>query len=318
MTIIERLDTATVPAAVSLCVNDLGFCYRGAADDVLTGVGFDLTAGEVLGILGPNGSGKSTLLKALLDAQSGVRTGRVTTSVHGDAVELPRVVGFASQHIALYQQLTVWENLRHSARVSVPWRQVGDAVDRTIAEFGLEQVIRVPVEKLSGGWQRLAHIAASFVHSPPIRLLDEPTAALDFEARGRLVELIGQWRRQRMAMIVTSHYPEDIEETCTHAVVLRGGTIVRRGTLAALLGGLDAELVLEVDVAGVPATVRAPAPVTAADLSTVVASLVRDKEISAARLTAARLTRKTLRQLMVSDPELRGLLDDDQSGHPAG
>jgi ABC-2 type transport system ATP-binding protein len=316
MTIAGQL-RAPVRPAVQLRVQDLSFCYPAGEKDVLTGVGLDVAGGQVVGILGPNGSGKSTLLKAVLDAHRGRRGGRVSAQVDGADVDLRRVVGFASQQIALYQQLTVAENLRHAARTLLPWRQVRGAVDATVAEFGLAGVLGTPVERLSGGWQRMAHLAASFVHAPAIRLLDEPTAALDFAARGRLVELVGQWRRQGLAMVLTSHYPEDIEETCTHAVVIGDGAVARRGQLDALLGRISAELVVEIESRGVPTTLRQPAPPTTGGLAASIETLLRENGCEpSARLKDVRVTKKTLRQLLASDPDLRELLDDDQPDRP--
>jgi ABC-2 type transport system ATP-binding protein len=315
VTISEQLRAPVLPA-VRLRVQDLTFRYPAGEKDVLTGVSLEVAGGQVMGVLGPNGSGKSTLLKAILDSHRGRRGGHASAQVDGADVDLRRVVGFASQQIALYQQLTVAENLRHAARTLLPWRQVRGAVDQTVAEYGLAGVLGVPVERLSGGWQRLTHIAASFVHSPAIRLLDEPTAALDFEARGRLVELVGQWRRQGLAMVLTSHYPEDIEETCTHAVVIGDGAVARRGELDMLLGRVSAELVLEVETVGGMATLRRPAPSTTGELASSFESLLRDKECDlSARLKDIRLTKKSLRQLLASDPDLRELLDDDQPDH---
>ncbi|MGF7233572.1 MAG: ATP-binding cassette domain-containing protein, partial [Frankia sp.] len=204
---------------------------------------FTVHHGQVLGILGANGSGKSTLLNALLDVRAGERRGEVVVDGPGGGSRLE--IGFAAQQIALYHLLTVRENLRHVARTLLPRRAVAAAVDDAISEHGLGEVAQTPVHQLSGGWQRLAHIATSFVHRPRIRLLDEPTAALDFEARGRLVALVNDWRRDGVLMLVTSHYPEDIDEICTHALVIQDGVVARYGTLDDLLAHHRRELMIE-------------------------------------------------------------------------
>jgi ABC-2 type transport system ATP-binding protein len=300
-------DAIAADAGSALSVSDLSFRYPGACEEVLTGVCFSVAAGQVLGVLGANGSGKSTLLHAILDVRRGRRGGRVGLAGHSRFDR--RDVGLATQQVALYQQLTVLENLRHVARTQLPGRQVRSAVDAAVAEFGLDRIARQPVHRLSGGWQRMAHLATSFVHRPTIRLLDEPTAALDFEARSRLVELIYQWRRAGMLMLVTSHYPEDIEEICTHAVLLRSGTVARYGTLAELLRRDRRELVVEAESPDGILTAREPAPTNVAEGSAAIARMAR--ALTDARIRSIRLTGNTLREQLAADPQLKDLLDDD-------
>ena len=297
-----------VPGAASapgMTVSGLSFRYPGARASVLRDVGFTVTSGQVLGVLGANGSGKSTLLNALLDVRSGQRAGTVTftDADRGQAA-------LASQSISLYQQLTVLENLRHAARTQLPRRLVRAAVDDAIAEYGLDAVARRPVHQLSGGWQRITHIATSFVHRPMIRLLDEPTAALDFEARGRLVALVGNWRRAGTLILVTSHYPEDIEEIGTHALVIHNGTVARHETLADLLASHRRELVIDVATDAGPEQLRRPAPATVADAHALIEGLLGDGATQGT-LRGIRLTDNTLRELLAADPQLKGLLDDD-------
>jgi ABC-2 type transport system ATP-binding protein len=294
---------------VALSVRGLRFSYPGRSEPVLRDITFDLRPSEVVGVLGPNGSGKSTLLSALLDTRKGRRGGEVH---FGRKQTVPRgLVGYATQQTALYRQLTVRENLLHAARILLPGGQVRASVDRCVKEFGLAEVASRPVHQLSGGWQRLVHLAVSFVHDPPVRILDEPTNALDFETRGRLVELVRGWRSRAIATLLTSHYPEDIEEMCTRIVVIRNGRAVRSAPLADLLAGLSRQLVVEATRHGTVVTGRAAAPTRLADLPAALGSAIRDcggvdGEVSDVRLTAA-----TLRGLLTEDPQLKGMLADE-------
>lgn len=310
-----------------ISVSGLSFRYPSAARPTLRDVSFEVAPGQVLGVLGANGSGKSTLLNALLDVRAGERRG--TVAIQGgrpDARGRPdgpgasrarraaaaRDVGYAPQQVALYDLLTVRENLRHVARTLLGRRAVTAAVDDAIAEHGLEPVASTPAYRLSGGWRRLAHIAASFVHRPGVRLLDEPTAALDFEARRRLVELVQSWRAAGIPMIVTSHYPEDIDEICTHALVISDGAVARHGPLADLLGRCRRELVIEAVAESGAIAARADAPATPADLAAALGALVaRSGEFASARLLAVRVTDNRLRDVLAADPRLKGLLDDE-------
>ncbi|MBB4919899.1 ATP-binding cassette domain-containing protein [Streptosporangium saharense] len=286
-----------------LAVTDLSFAY-GDSPPVLTGVTLRLRAGEVLGVLGRNGAGKSTLINAILDIVPGRRGGSVTLGPEGSG-DVRRHVGVAGQRVSLYKKLTVAENLTHAARLVLPRRRVAAAAERAVEDFGLARVARTPVHRLSGGWERLSHIAASFVHAPRLRFLDEPTSALDFETRTRLVALMARWRRDGDAMIVTSHYPEDIEETCTHVAVVSGGTVVGVGPLRDLLGGYHSELLARIDGEQGPLTLRAPAPGTVAQAAETFARWAGEGH-AASGVESVRLTSRNLREIISLDPELQG------------
>lgn len=295
--------------SIELTANDLSFRYRGAGLPVLSGVTFQVGAGQVLGVLGANGSGKSTLLNALLDVRMGERDGEVR--IAGEPIAGRRNVGLATQHVALYQRLTVVENLRHFASIRLPRRLASKAVDDAVDEHNLRRVAKTPVHQLSGGWRRLTHIATSFVHRPLVRLLDEPTTALDFQARGRLVELTKQWRRDGALLLVTSHYPEDIQELCTHAMVLRGGRLAWHGTLANLLSRQRRTLVVEVTTDTGTVVMRHPAPQTAKEARDVLdRMLAAEGRLANGQLQAIRIADST-RELLASDPQLRKVDDDN-------
>ncbi|ONI81393.1 hypothetical protein ALI144C_18795 [Actinosynnema sp. ALI-1.44] len=291
-----------------LAVRDLRFRYPGQAEPTVRGISFAVEPGEVLGILGPNGSGKSTLLSAVFDARRGHRTGVVSYRSAPVTGAVGDLVGYATQQTALYQLLTTKENLTHAARLALPGKRVRAAVDAAADEFGLGLVVNRVVGELSGGWQRLVHIAASFVHDPPLRFLDEPTNALDFETRGRLVELVRAWSGRGVASVVTSHYPEDLEEMCSRLLIIKGGEVIRSATLSRLLAGLSRQLVVDVSDERGAREVRIPLPEYAEELSGAVADAVRVD--GAAKLTGLRVTAATLRGLLTEDPELAGLVDD--------
>ncbi|MER7210340.1 MULTISPECIES: ABC transporter ATP-binding protein [Streptosporangium] len=292
-----------------LAVTDLSFAY-GDSQPVLTGVTLRLRGGQVLGVLGRNGAGKSTLINAILDIVPGRRAGEVVLGQEGTGGDTRRHVGVAGQRISLYKKLTVAENLTHAARLVLPRGRVAAATERAIEDFGLAKVARTPVHRLSGGWERLSHIAASFVHAPRLRFLDEPTSALDFETRTRLVALMARWRQDGDAMIVTSHYPEDIEETCTHVAVVSGGTVVGVGPLRDLLGGYHSELLMRVGGEDGPLTLRAPAPGTVGQAAETLARWAREGHAASA-VESVRLTSRNLREIISLDPELRGSVGEN-------
>jgi ABC-2 type transport system ATP-binding protein len=207
-------------------IKDLEFRYRGADAPVLRGASLQLEAGVAVGILGANGSGKSTLLGAVTNTIEGQRRGLIEI-----ADEAAGPIGYATQEVALYRHLTVAENLTHAARLATRHWRVTDLVARAIDDYRLGGLAGRIARDLSGGQQRIVHLACSFVHAPSIRLLDEPTSALDFETRQVLIELVASWREDRIAVLVTAHYPEDVEELCSTITVLVDGKTYPLGSL---------------------------------------------------------------------------------------
>jgi ABC-type multidrug transport system ATPase subunit len=293
-------------AGPCLRVLDLGFRYPGVRTQALRQISFDVERGEVLGVLGPNGSGKTTLLAALLGVRHGERTGQAL--IDGRPPARDSSVGYAAQDVALYRQLTVRENLGHVARLRLARRAAEPAVQEAIEDYGLAPVATTQVHRLSGGWRRLAHVAASFVHRPDVRLLDEPTAALDFEARGRLLRRIQDWRRQGVTTLLTSHYPEDIDELCTSVVLLDQGRMLRKLRLDELLGRNKPTLRVESTVDGEQAFRSAPAPVRVGELVGTVRTLVADLDQDAA-LADVRIVHNTLRDYLTAERLDTGLPD---------
>ncbi len=310
-----------------LVATGVRFTYPGEPAPVLVDVDVMVAAGRSLGVLGPNGAGKSTLLGVVTGTLAGEVAGLVT--VAGD-VTFPRsALGYAPQDIALYELLTVEENLRHVARLTLPRRQVAGAVARAVDDYGLADIAGRRVHRLSGGQRRLAHLATAFVHRPPVRILDEPTNALDFTTRLRLVDLVARWRAEGVAVMVTAHYPEDIEDLCTDLVLLRDGRCRPLGELHAFLGaGRPALRLVGVGPAGVADGGDGGgtgADGTGADgggradevvplASPTVGGLAEALGAVAGPDRAVRnveLTGRTLRGLLLTDPELRAYVTED-------
>lgn len=282
-----------------LSVEGLVFRYPGAAP-VLTGATLCLAAGQVTGLLGANGSGKSTLLGAITNSIEGSRSGRI--EVAADALG---PIGYATQEVALYRHLTVEENLTHAARLATRQWRVDGLVAQTVEDFRLERLRHTTARELSGGQQRIAHLACAFVHRPSIRLLDEPTTALDFTTRQLLLELVAAWRAEGVATLVTAHYPEDVEELCSTLTMLVDG---RTHDLGSLRGYLDRQSRLGhvelVGPAGTSTHVELHGPLDTGD-----------HILCAARGAGLDLHQK-LRSIEIKPPALRDLLRRDPSLRP--
>lgn len=227
-----------------LKATNVSFSYVGSEAAVFDGVNLELHPGQSLGLLGPNGAGKSTLLGMLTNTIHGERSGQVR--IQDGLGSIGQAIGYATQDVALYPTLTVGENLVHMARLILGKARCAEAAERAVTEFRLEAIAGQRVQGLSGGQRRLAHLAVSFVHQPRIRLLDEPTTALDFETRNRIVALASQWCSDGCALLVTAHYPEDVEEFSTSISVLQDRRLLNIGSLEDFVQGKERELTVAI------------------------------------------------------------------------
>jgi ABC-2 type transport system ATP-binding protein len=282
-------------------VEGLSFRYRGAEANQLVDVSLVLRSGVATGILGPNGAGKSTLIGALTGVLAGTTGGSIRVDGGGP---LRRVAGCATQDTSLYPTLTVRENLTHQAKLLLPPGSVDDAVDFAAVEYELGDLVDQPAYKLSGGQRRLVHLAVSFVHQPPLRILDEPTTALDFETRARVVALVQGWVDQGTSVAVTAHYPEDIEDLCDDLYLLGDRTIRHLGLLADVLASADGRCLLRTVNPSGEIEERRLVDLTAGQI----AALVGPEAPIVSIVPGGR----RLRDLMTADPAMRSFLDEGE------
>jgi ABC-2 type transport system ATP-binding protein len=189
-----------------------------------------LRAGEVIGLVGPNGSGKTTTLRMLAgilkpDEGHGQILG---FDLVKEAAEIRERVGYMSQALSLYADLSVFENLRFRAQVyglSSPRA----AAEAAIVNFELAKFARTAAGRLSGGWARRLQLAAALIHSPRLVFLDEPTAGLDAVARRDVWRRIGSLAAAGAEVIVSTHDLAEAER-CSYAALLSQGKIVAAGT----------------------------------------------------------------------------------------
>ena len=189
-----------------------------------------LRAGEVFGLVGANGSGKTTALRMLAgilkpDGGHGQVLGFDLVS---NAGEIRERVGYMSQALSLYADLSVFENLRFRAQVyglSSPRTAAQTAID----DFELTEFTRAAAGRLSGGWARRLQLAAALIHSPKLILFDEPTAGFDAVSRHEVWRRIGRLAAAGGGVIVSTHDLAEAER-CSSAALLSEGRIVAVGT----------------------------------------------------------------------------------------
>jgi ABC-2 type transport system ATP-binding protein len=199
--------------------------------EVLHGVGFDLRAGTVTGLLGPSGCGKTTLIRAIVGLQARV-TGDVSVlGLPAGAPKLRGRIGYVTQESSVYGDLTVTENLRFFAAVL----GVASAdVQRVIEAVDLTSHADARVDRLSGGQRSRASLAAALLGSPELLVLDEPTVGLDPVLRRDLWELFHRLADAGATLLVSSHVMDEASR-CDRLLLMRDGDLLADDTPQALL-----------------------------------------------------------------------------------
>ncbi len=189
--------------------------------------------GEIFGLLGPNGSGKTTAINCLL-ALLKYDKGSVTIMgkpMKPDSYEIKREIGVVMQEVAVFDQMTVRENIDYFCGLYIREKSRRKKLVEEAIEFvGLEDYTKTRPGKLSGGLQRRLNIACGIVHRPKLIILDEPTVAVDPQSRNRILEGIQELNRRGSTIIYTSHYMEEVEQICSRIAIIDHGRVLASGT----------------------------------------------------------------------------------------
>jgi ABC-2 type transport system ATP-binding protein len=208
---------------------------------VLEGMSFEIRRGEAYGLLGPNGSGKSTAIR-LLAGLLAPDAGHIEFDGHRLGPADIRRLGVCMQDVSLYRELTPVENLEFFARLyglAAPERR--RRVDELVSRFELAPYAVTRVSRLSGGWQQRVHVAVGLVQSPDLLVLDEPTGAVDVQARHALWSQLEALRCAGLTLLLTTHHLDEAERLCTRLGVLREGRLIAEGSPADLKRRLPAQ-----------------------------------------------------------------------------
>ncbi len=213
-------------------------------------VTFHVEPGEVFGFLGANGAGKTTairMLTGLLEPSAG--TARVAGhDVAREREEVKRRIGYMSQRFALYDDLTVGENVTFYGGVyGLPGREVAARRARMLGRLGAEGLARERVGRLPLGWKQKLAFAVALLHGPEVVFLDEPTGGVDPVTRRQFWELIYEAAAAGTTVFVTTHYMDEAEY-CDRVSIMVDGRIAALGTPAELRARHDAPSIDELFV----------------------------------------------------------------------
>lgn len=215
----------------------------------LKGVSFDVPEGGIFGLLGPNGAGKSTLINTLAGLVMKT-SGEVSIWGH-DIDRNPRnakaSIGIVPQEIVFDPFFTPFEVLENQGGMY----GVAKALRRSeelLRAVHLEDKRNAYARSLSGGMKRRLLIAKAMVHSPPILVLDEPTAGVDVELRRQLWELVGELNAEGVTVVLTTHYLEEAEALCERIAIINHGELITNKPTRELVGMMREKIiVLSVD-----------------------------------------------------------------------
>lgn len=210
-----------------------------------------IESGEVFGLLGPNGSGKTTTINCLLSL---LTYDKGSIEIFGkqmkpDSYELKKLIGVVMQNVAVFEELTVYENIDYFCGLYITDRnQRKEYVEKAIQFVGLEDFKKFYPKKLSGGLLRRLNIACGIAHKPKLIILDEPTVAVDPQSRNKILEGITHLNKQGATIIYTSHYMEEVEQICTKIAIIDKGQNIAMGTKEELKKMIKKSETIRIDI----------------------------------------------------------------------
>ena len=247
-------------ADAAIEIHDLVKTYAGQGDappkPALKGVSFDVPEGRIFGLLGPNGAGKSTLINimaGLVTKTSG------TVAIWGHDIDrdhrnAKRSIGIVPQEIVFDPFFTPFEVLENQSGLYGVAHHLRRS-DELLRAVHLADKRDAYARSLSGGMKRRLLIAKAMVHSPPVLVLDEPTAGVDVELRRQLWELVGELNAEGVTVVLTTHYLEEAEQLCERIAIINHGELIANKTTRELVGMAREKIVritVDKDLAGPP------------------------------------------------------------------
>ncbi len=214
---------------------------------ILENLSLNLNNGQILGLLGPNGVGKTTIFNIITglispDFGSVIINSETVNNYPIFQRTLRYKIGFVPQHGGFFHDLTVYENLKAIAEITISNLSFrNEKIDSLISKFELDPIRDIKADYLSGGQKKKLVIALSLVSDPKILLLDEPFAALDVMTIKTLQEIIvGLQSENNISVILCDHQARDLLACVDSAAIIHNGKVVAQGTPSSLIRNIDA------------------------------------------------------------------------------
>ena len=217
------------PAAIS--IRNLVKRYAASGNTppklALDDVSFDVPQGQIFGLLGPNGAGKSTLINILAGL---VMKTSGTAEIWGfdidkDSRNAKRAIGIVPQEIVFDPFFTPFEVLENQAGLYGVPKPLRKSME-LLRQVHLADKAGAYARSLSGGMKRRLLISKALVHTPPVIVLDEPTAGVDVELRRQLWELVAELNAGGVTVVLTTHYLEEAEQLCDQIAIINHGQLI--------------------------------------------------------------------------------------------
>jgi len=214
-------------------INKLHKMYKGTWIPALDGLSLDVKKNQVVGLLGPNGAGKTTCINILCGL---VEPGEGKATIYGkdcvkDTLSIRRMTGVVPQQIALFYNLSAWENFYYVGRLyGLNDSTIKERGQNLLERLGLDKHADKRVGRYSGGMKRRANIIASLLHEPQLLILDEPTAGVDVQSRAMILQFLKEYHSKGNTILYTSHLMEEAEQICDEVVIIDEGKFVISGS----------------------------------------------------------------------------------------
>lgn len=207
--------------------------YKQATEPAVNMLDLNIEKGAIFGLLGPNGAGKTTTISIICN-QIQSDSGTITISGKNLASEkekIKRIIGVVPQDIALYPNLTAYENLKFFGNMyGLSGSGLKQRIEENIHDFGLDQKLHKKVNTFSGGMKRRVNLIAGILHKPKILILDEPTVGIDVQSKNVILEHLQNLNRaDGTTILYTSHLMEEAENFCTQIGIIDEGRLIATG-----------------------------------------------------------------------------------------
>jgi lipopolysaccharide export system ATP-binding protein len=207
---------------------------------IVSGVSFEVNAGDIYGLLGPNGAGKTTtfyIIAGLLSSDGGqiILSGEDISAIPMHQ-RSKRGIKYLPQEPSIFQNLSVYENLYGLAELSFDnKRDIEIFIDNSMEEFNLSKISNLKGRQLSGGQRRKVEIARTLAADPKVILLDEPFAGIDPIAIEDIKNVLIKLLKRDIGILITDHNVRETLEICNKAAIISDGKVIAEGNKESLI-----------------------------------------------------------------------------------